>query len=428
MERWGLFTDLYELTMAAAFHAEGRDETATFELFVRELPLGRPFLVVCGLGPALDRLEAFTFGPDELAYLAGLDLFDAAFLQLLAGLRFSGEVAAVAEGELVQANEPLISVTGSLIEAQLVETMLLNTIGCSTMVASKAALVAMATGGRPFVDFSARRDHGADAALLAARAAFVAGASGTSLVEAGRRYGIPLSGTMAHSYVLAHPSEHEAFVAFLTRYGQDAVLLIDTYDTERGAQAAVGAMAETGVVASGVRIDSGDLADGAKAVRGILDGAGYPQVRIVASGDLDEERIAVLVAAGAPIDAFGVGTRLGTSADAPYLGVVYKLVECKGTARGKTSPGKATLPGRKQVWRSADADLLALADEDGPEGARPLLAAVWRDGQRLGPASDLSAARARASSSLAAWTGRARPVVLSGALASLASGADPSSS
>jgi nicotinate phosphoribosyltransferase len=259
---------------------------------------------------------------------------------------------------------------------------------------------------------------------LAARASFVAGATATSLVEAGRRYGIPLSGTMAHSYVQAHGSEHEAFVAFLRRYASDAVLLIDTYDTAEGARTAVAAMRDLGVVASGVRIDSGDLRVDSEEVRGILDGAGYPQVRIVVSGDLDEVRIADLVAAAAPIDAFGVGTRMGTSDDAPHLGVVYKLVESGGTARHKTSPGKATLPGRKQAWRVADHDVLALADEPGPDRARPLLTPVWRDGRRVGPPSNLSEIRARTAASLADWTGRPRPVELSPALAALAQGID----
>jgi nicotinate phosphoribosyltransferase len=422
--RWGLFTDFYELTMAASFHAEGRDELATFELFVRRLPPERAFLVASGIETALERLARFAYGPGDLAYLRGLDLFDEAFLTCLAGLRFTGEVRAVAEGELVYAHQPLVSLTAPLIEAQLVETLLLNVVGFETMVASKAARVALAAAGRTVVDFSARRDHGADAAILAARAAFVGGASATSMVEAGRSYGIPLSGTMAHSYVMAHRSERSAFMSFLGRYGGQAVLLVDTYDTVQGTREAIAAMDEVGVAARGLRLDSGDLGSLAHEVRALLDTAGYRNVQVFASGDLDEHRVGALVAAGAPIDGFGVGTRMGTSADAPYLGVVYKLVEQGGAPRHKSSPGKATLPGRKQVWRSDDGDVLALAAEEGPVGARPLLAPVWRDGHRIGPAPDLEKARARCATALARWTGPPRQT-LSPALAALAGRSEP---
>lgn len=419
MQHWGLFTDYYELTMAAAFHAEGRSEQATFELFVRRLPPERDFLVACGLATALERLAAFTFGPDELAYLRETTNLGDDFLAYLAGFRFSGEVRAMAEGELLVAQEPLLSVTAPLIEAQIIETLLLNTIGFETMVATKAARVTQAAAGRPFVDFSARRDHGADAAVRAARAAYVGGAAATSMVEAGRRYGIPLSGTMAHSYVMAHERERDAFIAFLARYREQAVLLIDTYDTAQGAREAVAAMEETGIEARGVRLDSGDLAALANEVRAVLDEAGWPEVQVFASGDLDEHRVAALVAADAPIDAFGVGTRMGTSADAPHLGVVYKLVEQGGTPRQKTSVGKATYPGRKQVWRGEAVDALALAAEEGPPGARPLLAPVWRDGARVGPEPTLAEARQRCAAGLASWPPEGRRFVLSPGLAAL---------
>jgi nicotinate phosphoribosyltransferase len=403
----GLFTDLYELTMAAAFHAEGRDaQQVTFDLFVRSLPAERDVLVAGGVETALERIQAFTYDGAAVDYLASLELFPDGFLALLAGLRFTGEVRAVAEGELVFAGEPILSVTAPIIEAQLLETLLINTVGFETMVASKAARVVRAAAGRTVVDFSARRDHGTDAALRAARAAFVGGATATSLVEAARRYGIPPSGTMAHSYVMAHGTEQQAFRSFLDLYGSRSVLLVDTYDTVEGARRAVEAMDATGVRARGVRLDSGDLGALAVSVREVLDAGGYPDVQILVSGDLDEYEIARLVGAGAPIDAFGVGTRLGTSSDAPYLGMVYKLVEQDGEPRVKLSPGKQTLPGRKQVWRSAGVDLFAVADEPAPEAARPLLHPVMERGKRLTPAEPLAAAQSRCRDRLAAWDGR----------------------
>jgi nicotinate phosphoribosyltransferase len=240
------------------------------------------------------------------------------------------------------------------------------------------------------------------------------------MVEAGRRYGLPLSGTMAHSYVMAHDTERAAFTAFLHRYREASVLLVDTYDTLAGTRAAVDAMAETGIVARGIRIDSGDLSALATDARRILDDAGLSSVQVLVSGDLDEHRVAELVAAGAPIDAFGVGTRMGTSSDAPYLGVVYKLVEQGGEPRSKSSPDKATLPGRKQVWRGPDGDTLALASEAGPPDARPLLELVWHDGRRLGPPGDLGAARDRCAAALAAWTGVPPAVEVSAELLALA--------
>jgi nicotinate phosphoribosyltransferase len=394
----GLTTDLYELTMAAAYHAEGRDERATFDLFVRTLPPTRDFLVVCGIDTALDALERFRFDGVAIEYLRSLTLFGEAFLERLAGLSITGDVWAMAEGELVFAREPILTISGPLVEMQLVETLLINLVGLETMIASKAARIALACGGRPFVDFSARRDHGVDAAVAASRASWVAGAAGTSLVEAGRRFGIPVSGTMAHSYVMAHPIELDAYRSFLRHYGPEAVLLIDTYDTVEGARRAVAAMASTGVTARGVRLDSGDLDELSREVRTVLDSAGYSGVQILVSGDLDEHRIADLVAAGAPIDAFGVGTRMGTSEDAPSLGMVYKLAEQAGEPRLKLSPGKHTLPGRKQVWRAGARDVIALADE-GPGDGRPLLRAVWSNGRRL-VAADLDAARERCASAL----------------------------
>jgi nicotinate phosphoribosyltransferase len=357
---------------------------------VRSLPDERRFLVACGLEPAVDHLEELRVTPAEHDWLAGTGRFGPQLLERLADLRFTGDVWAVPEGELVFAGEPLLRVTAPLVEASIVETALLNLVGHSTMVASKAARVALACGDHAFVDFSARRDHGPSAALLGARAAFVGGAAGTSLVSAGMAYGIPLSGTMAHAYVLRLGDEEEAFRSYARTARGEVTLLLDTYDTEEGARRAVRVARELATEdrrITGVRIDSGDLVACARSTRSILDEGGFPDVRILASGDLDEYEVTRLLAAGAPIDAFGVGTRMGTSADAPALGVVYKLVEDVDGPRAKRSPGKVTLPGAKQVWRRRDAggvpvsDLLALEGEQ-VDGAEPLLERVVANGRR----------------------------------------------
>jgi nicotinate phosphoribosyltransferase len=404
-----LLVDLYELTMAASYHAEGMNQPATFDLFFRELPPTRNFLVACGLDQALSHLENLQFEDSDIAYLRSLGLFTEDFLDLLRSLTFTGDVSAVPEGEVVFPPAPVLSVTGPLIEAQIVETYLLNCLNFSSAVASKAVRVAIACGGRPFADFSARRDHGADAAVLAARAAFVGGAESTSNVLAGKRFGIPVSGTMAHSYVLAFPDEASAFRAFARRFPDRAVMLIDTFETLGGARRAAEVadeLAPEGVVVRAVRIDSGDLAAEARRVRHVLDERGHPGIGILASGDLDENRIAGLLAAGAPIDGFGVGTRLGTSEDAPSLGGVYKLVEDPTGPKHKRSTGKATLPGRKQVWRILEGatpvrDLIAPADEPGPPGARPLLELQMRDGRRTGDAPTLAQIRERCRAAVA---------------------------
>jgi nicotinate phosphoribosyltransferase len=430
-----LLTDLYEFTMGAAYHAAGMEGTATFELFVRELPADRSFLVTAGLESALAYLETLAFTAADLAYLRSLALFDEGFLARLAALRFTGEAWAIAEGRIAFAREPLLVVRAPLLEAQLVETFLLNCMTFQTLVASKAARIALACAGRPFVDFSARRDHGPDAALLAARAAFVGGASATATVLAGQRWGIPLSGTMAHSYVMAFADEEEAFRRFARLFPGRAVLLIDTWDTVEGARRAARVaheLAAEGNLVRGVRLDSGDLLALAPAVRRVLDEAGCREVQIIVSGDLDEHRIAELLAGGAPIDAFGVGTRLGTGGDAPTLGTVYKLVEDAGGPRMKLSTGKATLPGRKQVYRQVDGgvlgrDVLALAEEPAPAG-EPLLLPVMREGRRVArPESLVEVQRrcreelARLPESLRALRGRRPyPVELSPALQALA--------
>lgn len=380
-----MLTDLYELTMAAAYQVSGIDHEASFELSVRSLPPERRFLVAAGLDAALAGLEQFHFTDDDLTYLRGLGLMPPGFVDVLADLRFTGEVWAVPEGELVFAGEPLLRVTGPLLEAQLAETFLLNQVASQTMVASKAARVRLACDGLAFVDFSARRDHGSDAAMTAARSAWIAGSAGTSLVAAGQRWGIPVSGTMAHSFVMAFDDERDAFRAYARAFPERAVLLVDTYDTLVGAHHVVEVAAELaaeGIHVAGVRIDSGDLASLSVEVRRILDAGGLADTQILVSGDLDEHRIADLVGRGAAIDAFGVGTQLGTSADAPSLGAVYKLVEDADGPKMKLAVGKVTLPGRKQVWRAGDHDVLALHDET-VAGARPLLVQVMSGGERL---------------------------------------------
>jgi nicotinate phosphoribosyltransferase len=405
-----LLTDLYELTMASSYVARGMEAPATFDLFIRSLPESRSFLVASGLADALDYLEALHFDDDAVDYLSSLGRFDEPFLERLRTLRFTGEVWAVPEGEAIFPEEPVLRVTAPLPEAQIVETFLVNVIAFQTMIASKAARVGLACGERRFDDFSARRDHGADAALKVARAAYVGGAGGTSNVLAAKTYGIPASGTMAHSYVMRFDREIDAFRAFARDFPDNATLLIDTYDTEEGARRVVTVARELeaeGVRLRAVRLDSGDLGQLARAVRAILDDGGQQHVRIFASGDLDEYRIADLLAGGAPIDAFGVGTQLGTSGDACSLGAVYKLVEDASGPKVKLSRGKATLPGRKQVWRVLDEegrfdhDVIALEGEE-VAGGRPLLTRAMAEGKRTGEAEPLDAIRERCRATVAA--------------------------
>ena len=412
----GLFTDLYELTMAASYHAHDLDQPATFDLFARHLPPRRGYLVSCGLDTALEYLENLQFDDAALDYLGSLDLFDESFLSMLSELRFTGEVRAIPEGELVFPNEPIVQVTAPLVEAQLVETFLLNCIGYQTMIATKAARVATACGDRTFVDFSPRRDHGTDAALKTARAAYVGGAAATSLVLGGQVYGLELSGTMAHSYVMRFDNESDAFLTYARDFPGRAIFLIDTYDTERGARTVVDLAAKLepeGLLPRAVRLDSGDINTLSRSVRAILDDGGLTEVQIFASGDLDEYRIEELTSAGAPIDAFGVGTQLGTSGDAPHVAVVYKLVEDASGPKVKLSEDKVTLPGRKQVFRNVgdggelEGDVLALESEQIAD-ARPMLQPVMRDGRRLAAAEPLAGLRERCRASLAALPPRLR--------------------
>ncbi|MGH2751356.1 MAG: nicotinate phosphoribosyltransferase [Actinomycetota bacterium] len=397
-----LLTDLYELTMAASYFRHDMKERTTFDLFVRELPEQRNFLISCGLEQALDYLERLRFDDEAVSYLRSLEMFDEEFLDYLKELRFTGDVHAVPEGEAVFQGEPLLRVTAPLMEAQIVESFLLNCVVYQTMIASKAARVALASGRCAFVDFSLRRDHGADAALKGARAAYVAGAAATSNVLAGMTFGIPVSGTMAHSYIMAFATESDAFRAFARDFPDRAVLLIDTFDVEEGARRAArvaNELAGEGVRLTGVRIDSGDLAHLSRSVRKILDDAGLNDAQIFLSGDLDEHRIARLVDEGVPVDAFGVGTQLGVSGDAPSLGGVYKLVADSSGPKIKLSAGKVTLPGCKQVWRYErggiiDHDVIALEVEE-LSGARPVLKPVMKGGRRATEAESLERIRTR---------------------------------
>ncbi len=430
-----LLTDLYELAMADSYHRHGMNDRATFALFVRSLPPGRAFLVSAGLDTALAYLEDLRFGDEAIDYLRGLRLFTDGFLEYLRGFRFTGDVRAIPEGEVFFPPEPLMEVSGPRIEAQIVETFLLNTLNFQVMVASKAARAVLAARGRGVVDFSPRRDHGADAALKVARAAYIAGCTGTSNVLAGMVYGLPVVGTMAHSYVMSFSDELDAFRAFTRDFPDNAVLLIDTYETLQGVANAITVgeeMRERGSRLRGVRIDSGDLVAQSRAVREALDAAGFRETQIILSGDLNEYRIAELLEQGAAVDAFGVGTELGTSPDAPNIGGVYKLVEDEKGYRIKLSTGKATLPGRKQVWRRTDAegqpsgDLLGLHDEPQPPGCTPLLVQVMQEGRRMRSES-LAEIRRRCTQRLAALPDELRslddtvpyPVTLSPALAEL---------
>ena len=394
-----LLTDLYELRMAASFRRRGMDGLATFSLFVRALPPDRGFLVACGLDSCLDFLDGLAIDDDDLDALTELGLDDVT-VEALAGLRFTGDVWAVPEGRVVLAGEPLLEVTAPIAEGQLVETYLLNQLTFATNVASKAARTRLAAGGAGLVDFAFRRTQGAEAAMTVARASAMVGYIATSNVEAARRYGLRVAGTMAHSYIGAFDSEEAAFRAFAEDTPDNAVLLVDTYDTRQGVQHAIGVLRELGLGATGgIRLDSGDLAALAAEARTMLDEAGLTDAQIFASGGLDEYAIADLVAAGAPIDAYGVGTNMGVSADAPSLESVYKLVEYDGRPVMKLSTGKSTTPGPKQVFRGPAGDVIALRQETPPADGDALLIPVMRDGRRVHRGS-LADARQRFESDL----------------------------
>ena len=404
-----LYTDLYQLTMLQAYWREDMDEPAVFDLFVRRLK-DRHYLVACGLEQALEFLETLSFSEEALDYLATQDPFEPAFLDWLADFEFTGDVYAVPEGTPVFPDEPLVEVVAPIGEAQLVETLLLNQLTFQTTIASKASRIVEAAraGGedRLVADFGMRRTHGTDAAMKGARAAYIAGVDATSNVAAGQAYDLPITGTMAHSYVEAHDSEVEAFRAFSALY-PETILLVDTYDTLDGVRKVIDLMDETGedVQVRGIRLDSGDLAELAHAARRLLDEAGLTDVMIFASGGLDEHTIADLLDREAPIDGFGVGTRMGTSADQPALDSAYKLSGYAGTPRMKLATDKSNLPGRKQVVRqyedgTAVRDVIATEDEQ-THGA-PLLERVMADGERTeaGAARPLTAVREHAAARL----------------------------
>jgi nicotinate phosphoribosyltransferase len=434
-----LLTDLYQLTMLQGYFDQGMEDTAVFEFFVRKLPQGRGFFMAAGLEQVLQYLEALTFSERELDYLASCGRFSREFVDYLAGMRFTGDVHAMAEGTVFFPDEPILRVTAPMPQAQLAETRIINLLHFETLIASKAARCVLAAPDALLVDFGLRRAHGAEAGLLAARATYIAGFAGSSTVLAEPEYGIPVFGTMAHSFVQAHDAEGLAFEHFAYAQPDNVVLLIDTYDTEAGARKVVELaprLAEKGIAIKAVRLDSGDLVEHARKVRAILDDGGLEKVTIFSSGGLDEHALERLLGAGAPIDGFGVGTSLDTSADAPYLDCAYKLQEYAGRARRKLSEGKATWPGRKQVYRtvgkggSMGGDILTLESDRQP--GEPLIAEVMQGGRRIDPPESLASIRERAARELAALPDELRvldvkaryPVKVADALKTLAAEVD----
>ncbi len=357
MDLLGLCTDLYELTMAQSYLEHGKTGRAVFSLFVRKLPEERNFLVSCGLETLLSYIERFRFGDRELEYLKSLGKFSPSFLDYLREYEFRGDIYAVPEGRIVFQNEPIVQVEGALPEVQILETLVINVIHFQTVIASKAVRSYLVSRGRSLVDFGFRRAHELSAGIYAARASYIAGFAGTSNLEAGRRFGIPVFGTVAHSYIMVFDREEDAFRAFAESFPENAVFLLDTYDTVKAAHKVV-ELAREGVPAVGVRLDSGDIPALSRKVRRILDAAGLGDVKIIVSGGVDEYSIDRWLSEGCPIDAFGVGTKFITSADAPYLDMAYKLVEYEGRPKVKTSPGKATFPYRRQIRRHYSGGLM----------------------------------------------------------------------
>ncbi len=434
-----LLTDLYQLTMLHAYYQQRMAETAVFEFFVRRMPSDRGFLLAAGLEQALIFLEDLCFSAEELDWIAGHRYFNQAFADFLADLRFTGDVHAMPEGTVFFPDEPILRVTAPIPQAQLVETRLINILHCQTLIASKAARCVLAAPGKLLVDFGLRRAHGAEAGMFAARASYLAGFGGSSTVLAEAEYGIPSFGTMAHSFVQAHTLETEAFEHFSHAQPDNVVLLIDTYDTEAAAHKVVNLadrLRAQGIPVKAVRLDSGDLVAHARRVREILDAGGLTEVGIFCSGDLEEHELHRLLAAGAPIDGFGVGTRMDTSADAPYLNCAYKLQEYAGSPRRKRSEGKATWPGRKQVYRTYNdagtmtGDLLTLASDKQPGEA--LIVPVMRGGRCVEPRPGLEDARRRTAAELARLPAQLRelgtepayPLTVADALQALAAEVD----
>lgn len=390
-----LFVDLYELTMGQCYLEQKQDVIATFDLFIRYLPPSRSYFIAAGIEDAISFLEEFKFSPESLDYLRSLKLFSNDFLKYLENLRFSGEVQGLVEGTIFFPNEPILRVTAPIIEAQLVESALLNTINLQTTIATKASRVVFAAQGRGVYDFGLRRTQGKDAAVKGARVSYIAGCRGTSNVLAGALYGIPVAGTMAHSFVMSFDSELESFRIFAKTFPNNSILLIDTYNNLRGIDNAIKIareMQEHGLSLKGVRLDSGDIASLSKAIRNKLDDAGLKNVRIFASGNLDEYKIEKLLKSGAQVDDFGVGTKMGTSEDLPHSDVIYKIVQV-GDKNGrflptmKLSQGKVTYPGRKQVFRFYDENGLSKEDVVGLEGEKidgePLLLKLMVNGRRV---------------------------------------------
>ena len=403
-----LSTDLYELNMIQAYLDRGEDREAVFEFFVRRLPERRGFMLAAGLEDALQYLESLHYSEEELAWLESSGRFRKNLLDFLKGFRFTGDVHAVPEGSACFPNEPLIRITAPLPQAQLVESRLINILHFQTLIASKAARMVLAAPGKALSDFGLRTAHGVEAGLFSARASYIAGFAGAADVLAGPRYGIPVVGTMAHSFVQVHNSEIGAFEDFARARPEGVILLIDTYDTEAGARKVVEVaprLKADGIAIRGVRIDSGDLIEMARRVRRILDDGGLKDVMIVVSGGVTEDVLQTMMAQGAPIDAFGIGVNLDVSTDAPALDCAYKLQEYAGTPRRKLSEGKQTWPGRKQVWRSYDADGRMTGDvlsiESDSHAGETLIEPIMRAGKRLAPAPTLDAIRERAKRDLA---------------------------
>ncbi|HZQ11392.1 MAG TPA: nicotinate phosphoribosyltransferase [Pseudolabrys sp.] len=403
-----LTTDLYELNMVQAYLDRGENREAVFEFFVRKLPARRGFLLAAGLEDTLDFLETMRFSADEIDWLRHTGRFRDNLIDYLAGFRFAGDVHAVPEGSVCFAPEPLIRITAPLPMAQLVESRLINIMHYQTLIASKAARMVLAANGKALSDFGLRTAHGAEAGLYSARASYIAGFAGAANVLAGVNYGIPVVGTMAHSYVQTHDNEMQAFEDFARARPEGVILLIDTYDTEAAARKVVALapkLKADGIAIRGVRIDSGDLIAMSKKVRRILDDGGCKDVVILVSGGVNEDVLQLMVKEGAPIDGCGIGVSLDVSTDVPALDCAYKLQEYAGKPRRKKSEGKATWPGRKQIWRAYDADGRMQGDvlslETDRQAGEPLIQQVMRAGKRLGPAPTLAQIRERAARELA---------------------------
>jgi len=397
-----LLTDLYELTMAQSYLGHGKTGTAVFSIFCRTLPGERNFLVACGLETLIRKLGEFRFTDADIAYLDSLGIFSSDFLSYLRRYRFTGNLYAVPEGTIVFQNEPLVQIEGLLPDIQMLETLALNCIHFETLSASKAARITGVSRGKSIVDFGFRRSHMPEAGIAAARAAYITGFSGTSNLEAGRLYGIPVVGTMAHSYIMLFADEETAFRAYSASFPDRGLFLIDTYDARTCTDTII-RLAKEGIPVTGVRIDSGDILEQAATIRKRLDATGLSGIRIFVSNGVDEYSIDRWLAAGVPIDSFGVGTHFITSSDAPFLDMIYKLVEYEGEPRSKSSPGKATFPYRRQIQRHyaggiMEHDEVVIASGDGGQG---LVKVYLRKGKTVEPLPALAGIRATYESGIA---------------------------